>query len=54
MIEKPGEKAMPEKVGEITRAFVSVVWVKTTIQREYVLRCQELPLAVVWITVSVG
>ena len=40
-------KAVPE-VGEISRAYVSVIWVKTNLQWEYVLRFQELPLALVW------
>lgn len=36
------------EVGEISRAYASVMWIKRSVQWDYVLRCQELPLAVVW------
>lgn len=39
--------AVPE-AGEISRAYVSVIWVKTNLQWEQILRFQELPLALVW------
>lgn len=36
------------EVGEISRAYVSVIWVKTNLQWEQILRSQELLLALVW------
>lgn len=35
------------RVGEISRAYVSVNWFKTNVPWESVLSCQELPLAIV-------